>query len=205
MFYQTVVNQSHNTILQGAEGKRAGNSAASQPPQQPPKEPAAKKTQGKKTESKAKAEQESEAKKTESSAKSKLEEKTKQSKAKQSKDNQESHQDGNSVAAGSKPKKAAGADSKPKGKMNNGTVVNNGTIKATNNFKPDDDCDRLNSALTADPVNDSEVLAIITKRSNKQRQELKKVYEQKFKKVYRPDYCYFYSKQILQFTFIDSS
>ena len=64
------------------------------------------------------------------------------------------------------------------------TVKNNGTVKPASNFNAEDDCDKLNRAMSSDAgADESVVVAIIPKRSNKQRQEIKKVYEQKYKKV----------------------
>ena len=64
------------------------------------------------------------------------------------------------------------------------TVTNNGTVKPASNFNAEDDCEKLNRAMSYDDgADETVVVAILPKRSNKQRQEIKKVYEQKYKKV----------------------
>ena len=74
---------------------------------------------------------------------------------------------------------AAKAVAKPKE-----TVINNGTVKPASNFNAEDDCDKLNRAINSgEGADESVVVAILSKRNNKQRQEIKKVYEQKYKKV----------------------
>ncbi|XP_053404573.1 uncharacterized protein LOC123536677 isoform X2 [Mercenaria mercenaria] len=57
-----------------------------------------------------------------------------------------------------------------------------GTVKPASNFRPEDDCDKLNSAMSGERADESVVVSIIPKRSNKQRQQLKSTYEQKYKK-----------------------
>ncbi|XP_060594031.1 uncharacterized protein LOC132748437 isoform X2 [Ruditapes philippinarum] len=57
-----------------------------------------------------------------------------------------------------------------------------GTVKPASNFRPEDDCDKLNSAMSGERADESVVVSIIPKRSNKQRQQLKATYEQKHKK-----------------------
>lgn len=56
-------------------------------------------------------------------------------------------------------------------------------MKPASNFRPEDDCDRLNSAMSGERADESVVVSIIPKRSNKQRQQLKSTYERKFTKV----------------------
>jgi hypothetical protein len=56
-------------------------------------------------------------------------------------------------------------------------------VKPASNFRPEDDCDKLNSAMSGERADESVVVSIIPKRSNKQRQQLKATYEQKHKKV----------------------
>ena len=74
---------------------------------------------------------------------------------------------------------AAKAAAKPKE-----TLKNNGTVKPASNFNAEEDCDKLNRAMSYDDgADETVVVAILPKRSNKQRQEIKKVYEQKYKKV----------------------
>ena len=64
------------------------------------------------------------------------------------------------------------------------TVTNNGTVKPASNFNAEEDCEKLNRAMSYDDgADETVVVAILPKRSNKQRQEIKKVYEQKYKKV----------------------
>lgn len=73
---------------------------------------------------------------------------------------------------------AAKAAAKPKE-----TLKNNGTVKPASNFNAEEDCDKLNRAMSYDDgADETVVVAILPKRSNKQRQEIKKVYEQKYKK-----------------------
>lgn len=57
-------------------------------------------------------------------------------------------------------------------------------MKPVSNFRPEDDCDKLNSAMSGERADESVVVSIIPKRSNKQRQQLKATYEQKHKKVW---------------------
>ncbi|KAL4238967.1 Annexin A11 [Mactra antiquata] len=57
-----------------------------------------------------------------------------------------------------------------------------GTVKPAPHFKPDDDCVKLNGAMTGERADESVVVSIIPKRSNQQRQTLKSTYEQKYKK-----------------------
>ena len=78
---------------------------------------------------------------------------------------------------------AAKAAAKPKEKE---TVINNGTVKPESNltFNAEVDCDRLNLAINSgEGADESVVVAILPKRSNKQRQLIKKIYEQKYMKV----------------------
>ena len=58
-------------------------------------------------------------------------------------------------------------------------------MKASSGFSADDDCEKLNKALTVEQGGGrmKAVAAIIPRRSNAQRQQLKAAYEQKYKKV----------------------
>lgn len=85
----------------------------------------------------------------------------------------------------SKPKQdnAAADKSKTTGnKQGENSVSNRGTVKPFPSFNADEDCEKLSSAM-AEGNSEKTILAIIPKRSNKQRQQLKATYEQKYKKV----------------------
>ncbi|KAL3874219.1 hypothetical protein ACJMK2_037264, partial [Sinanodonta woodiana] len=58
----------------------------------------------------------------------------------------------------------------------------NGTVKPSKNFNANDDCERLQKAMDGNAADMGVIISIITKRSNKQRQELKRKYDEKFKK-----------------------
>ena len=67
-------------------------------------------------------------------------------------------------------------------KTNEGSASSKGTVKPYANFDADSDCEKLNSAMSEEN-GEKTIVAIIPKRSNKQRQQLKTTYEQKYKKV----------------------
>ncbi|KAK3609682.1 hypothetical protein CHS0354_017534 [Potamilus streckersoni] len=58
----------------------------------------------------------------------------------------------------------------------------NGTVKPARNFNAHDDCERLQKAMDGGAADMEVIISIIPKRSNKQRQELKRKYDEKFKK-----------------------
>lgn len=94
-------------------------------------------------------------------------------------------QDNNSVQPDQNAKYNTPANNTNKNDQNNLNVQQStGTVRPFSNFNADDDCDKLNKALSDEQADAREkvVVAIVTKRSNQQRQQLKATYEQKYKK-----------------------
>ncbi|XP_021371517.1 annexin A6-like isoform X2 [Mizuhopecten yessoensis] len=56
-----------------------------------------------------------------------------------------------------------------------------GTVKPSKSFHPDDDCDKLNDALGKYGLDEAQITEILTQRCNVQRQQIKKMYNGKFK------------------------
>lgn len=84
-----------------------------------------------------------------------------------------------------KPKTDNPSNEKPKNsntKSDDAKVNNRGTVKPYASFNADEDSEKLNSAMSEDN-GEKTIISIVPKRSNKQRQQLKATYEQKFKKV----------------------
>ena len=58
-----------------------------------------------------------------------------------------------------------------------------GTTKAASNFNVDDDVRRLHEAMKGFGTNEEPLIEILTGRSNDQRQQIRKKYKEKYKKV----------------------
>ncbi|XP_033735333.1 annexin A6-like isoform X6 [Pecten maximus] len=56
-----------------------------------------------------------------------------------------------------------------------------GTVKPSKSFHPDDDCDKLHDALGKYGTDETQITEILTQRCNVQRQQIKKMYNGKFK------------------------
>ncbi|XP_061162834.1 annexin A6-like isoform X2 [Saccostrea echinata] len=57
-----------------------------------------------------------------------------------------------------------------------------GTIKPANNFNPSTDCERLHDALLETPLDEEDIIDVLTTRSNGQRQIMKNKWSTKYKK-----------------------
>ncbi|XP_069118306.1 annexin A6-like isoform X3 [Argopecten irradians] len=62
-----------------------------------------------------------------------------------------------------------------------------GTVKPSKSFHPDDDCDKLHDAVGKYGTDETQITEILTQRCNVQRQQIKKLYNSKFKQDLQKD------------------